>query len=207
MVDKLVALHTGEKQKLIDMGDGTFAEQVVAQPSFDLLTDGGDGPNRRLRVDVGQTGFFAGREFRTWKELNLTQGQVYVVKAVVPVDLILFSNVLQLATGEVKMFTSFGGTEGGTFSESLPVLPRNTMSERPSPFYTPLVTLTAGGTLTDETNIDLVWVKTADNSNFSGNVGGSLGEERGVGANTYHFKLTAIAAATGVWSAWWEERV
>lgn len=173
----------------------------------DLLTDDGDGPNRRLRVDVGQTGFFAGREFRTWKELSLTLGEVYVVKAVVPVNIILFSNVLNLITGEVKMHTSVGGTEGGSYSESLPVLPRNTMTERPSPVYTPVVTLTAGGTLADETNIDLVWVKTADNSNFAGNVGGSLGEERGVAANTYHFKLTAVTAATGVWSAWWEERV
>lgn len=173
----------------------------------DLLTDGGDGPNRRLRVDVAQTGFFGGREFRTWKELSLTLGQVYVVKAVVPVNVILFANVLQLVTGEVKMLTSFGGTEGGSFSETLPILGRNTMSERPTPFYTPVVTLTAGGTLTGETNIDLVWVKTADNSNFSGNVGGQLGEERGVAANTYHFKMTAVAASTGVWSAWWEERL
>lgn len=207
MTDKLFPLHTGEKRRLVDMGDSSHAEQVVAHPPFDLLTDGGDGPNRRLRVDVAQTGFFAGREFRTWKELSLTLGQTYVVKAVVPKDIILFSNVLQLLTGEVKMYTSFGGTEGGSYSETLPILPRNTMSERPTPFYTPEVILTAGGTLTGETNIDLVWVKTADNSNFSGNVGGSLGEERGVAANTYHFKLTAIAAATGVWSAWWEERV
>lgn len=207
MVDKLVALHTGEKQKLVDMGDGTHAEQVVSHPPFDLLTDGGDGPNRRLRVDVGQTGFFGGREFRTWKELNLTLGQVYVVKAVVPVDIILFSNIINLTSGEVKMYTSVGGTEGGSFSETLPILARNTMSERPTPIYTPVVTLTAGGTLTGETNIDLVWAKTADNSNFAANVGSGIGEERGVAANTYHFKMTAVIAATGVWSAWWEERL
>lgn len=173
----------------------------------DLLTDGGTGPNRRLRVDVAQTGFFAGREFRTFRELNLTLGETYVVRAVVPVNIILFANVLTLTSGEVKMYTSVGGTEGGTFSETLPILPRNTMSERPTPVYTPVVTLNAGGTLTGETNIDIVWVKAADNTNFAGNVGGQLGEERGVGANTYHFKLQAISAATGVWSAWWEERL
>lgn len=207
MADKLVALHTGEKHRLVDMGDASHAEQVVAHPPLNLLTDGGDGPNRRLRVDVGQTGFFAGREFRTFKELNLTLGQIYVVKAVVPKNIILFANVIQLVSGEIKMYTSSGGTEGGSYSETLPILARNTMSERPTPFYTPVVTLTAGGTLTGETNIDLVWVKTADNSNFAGNVGGGLGEERGVGANTYHFKMTAVSAATGVWSAVWEERV
>lgn len=207
MSDMLYPLHTGEKRRLVDMLDGSHAEQVVAHPPVDLLTDGGDGPNRRLRVDVAQTGFFAGREFRTWKELSLTLGQVYVVKAVVPNDIILFGNVLNLVTGEVKMYTSIGGTEGGSYSETLPILGRNNMSERPAPFYTPVVTLTAGGTLTGETNIDLVWVKTADNSNFSGNVGNGLGEERGVAANTYHFKITAVTAATGVWSAWWEERV
>ena len=172
----------------------------------DLLTDGGDGPSRRLRVDVAQTGFFAGREFRTFKEINLATSQAYYVKAVVPVNIILFANVISLTGGELKLYTSVGGTESGTFSETLPIFARNTMSERPTPVYTPQVVLTAGGIVTGETNLDLVWVKAADNTNFSGNVGGSTGDERGVAANTYHFRLLSVSASTGVWNVWWEER-
>lgn len=172
----------------------------------DLFTDGGTGPSRRLRVDVGQTGFFAGREFRTFKELSLSLSEVYVVKAVVPIDIILFGLELSLASGEVKLYTTVGGTEGGTFSETLPIFGRNNMSSRPTPFYTPQVVLTAGGTHTGGTNLDLVWVKVADVSNFAASIGAAPTDERGVAANTYYLRLNAVTAATGVLSARWEER-
>ena len=35
---------------------------------------------RRLRVDIGQTAFFVGKEGRTFKELNIPQGGRYVVE-------------------------------------------------------------------------------------------------------------------------------
>lgn len=60
MTDVVFEAPTGSFRRFVDMGDGTHAEQGIAHPPFDLLTDGGDGPNRRLRVDVGHTGFFAG---------------------------------------------------------------------------------------------------------------------------------------------------
>lgn len=172
----------------------------------DLLTDGGDGPNRRLRVDVGQTGFFAGREFRTFRELNLTDATL-VIKAVVPVDLILFGLEMTLTSGQIHIETVAAGTEGGTFSETLPIFPRNTMSERPTPVYTPLVQLTAGGTHTGGTLIDVLYNKTADNANFSASVGSSGGDERGIGAGTYYFRLVSTGASVGIFKARWEERI
>jgi len=42
--------------------------QPSAVPPMNILTDKGTGPNSRLRVDVGQTGFFAGRMFRNYIE-------------------------------------------------------------------------------------------------------------------------------------------
>lgn len=33
------------------MGDGTHAEQALAHPPLDLLTDQGSGDNRRLKVE------------------------------------------------------------------------------------------------------------------------------------------------------------
>lgn len=177
-------------------------------PSDELISGGGiEGTNPRIRVDVGEPSFFDGRQFRTFKELNIPLSTEYVIKAVVPGNVILYGLGLSLVSGEVKLSTLVGGTEGGTFSETLPIFPRNTMSERPTPFYTPTVELTAGGTHTGGTQLDFLWVKTADNSNFAASVGDNPGDERGVGAGTYYFRLLANIAATGVFRARWEERL
>lgn len=202
MTDKLYPLHTGEKRRLIDMEDGSHAEQVVAHPPQFLLSGT---TNKRVRVDVGEPSFFEGRQFRTFVELNIGLGATYVVKAVVPDDVILYGLELSLVSGEVKLSTVAGGTEGGTFTP-ITIFPRNTMSERPTPIYTPAVVLSAGGTHTGGTVLDLLWVKTADNSNFAASVGANAGDERGVGAGTYYFRLNAVVAATGVFKARWEER-
>jgi len=177
--------------------------------SEDLMTDGGTGPNRRFRVDVGQTGFFAGREFRTFKELNIAISSTYVIKAVVPINVILFGLAVQAEAGHLRLATVVGGTEGGTFSETLPIFGRNNMSERPTPFYTTQIALTAGGTHTGGTEIDVLRLKANNNTNQAFTVGAEGGDERGVAAATYYFRLqnlSATDAITGVFSARWEER-
>lgn len=177
----------------------------VALPDV-LLTAGASGPNQRVRVDVGQTSFFAGREFRTFKELNIAAAATYVIRAVVPYNIILFGLNLTLVDGEIKLTTAVGGTPGGTFAETLPIFPRNTMTEVPAPAPTPGVVLTAGGTHTGGTALDLVWLKSTDNASFGSSVGNQVSDERGIVANTYYLRLNAIAATTGVLSARWEER-
>lgn len=181
---------------------------IIATPPDVLISGGGiEGSNPRLRVDVGEPSFFSGRQFRTYKELNIPLSTEYVIKAVVPLDIILYGLELELISGEMKLETVVGGTEGGAFSETLPIFPRNTMSERPTPLYTPQTVLTAGGTHTGGTVLDLLWTKTADNAQFAGSVGQVPGDERGVGAGTYYFRLNAIIAATGTFKARWEERL
>lgn len=187
---------------LIDQGDGTHAEQMIAKPPANLLT-GTTKP--RLRVDVAQTGFFEGRDFRVFKEWQVATTATYVIKAVSPINVILFGLGITLDEGYARIETVVGGTEGGTFNETLTVFPRNTMSERPTPIYTPQVVLTAGGTHTGGTILDVLHVKAAGNSNFATSVGGSDGDERGIGAGTYYFRIT-LTAAIGVLKARWEER-
>lgn len=179
----------------------------------DLYTDGSYGPNRRLRVDVGQTGFFAGREFRTFKEFSepdteIANAATYVIKAVVPVDVILFGLECIIDNGHIKIETVLGGTEGGTFSETLPILPRNLMSERPTPLYTPLVVLTGGGTHTGGTVIDVIRLKVENSSGAASSVGAEQGDERGIAAGTYYFRLSNIGTGVveGTFKARWEER-
>lgn len=161
---------------------------------------------RRLRVDPAQTSFFEGREFRTFKEWNSSTTGTYVVKVVVPINIILFDLAISIDSGEVRVETLVGGTEGGTFSEILPVIPANTMTSRPTPLYAPQVVLTAGGTHTGGAVLDVLRAKTADNSNFASSVGARPSDERGVAANTYYFRIT-LSSVTGTFKARWEERL
>ena len=61
-----------------------------------LLTDRA-GASQRLRVDPGQTGFFAGRMFRSYTEQVLpAAGSPVSFRFTSPVDFILWSQVLTL---------------------------------------------------------------------------------------------------------------
>lgn len=201
--DYLAKIWGGPFRKETAMGDGSHAQTVIAHPPFELLTDGG-GPNQRIRVDVAQTGFFAGREFRTFKEWTTATTATYVIKAVVPLDIILFELNVQPDEGAVRVETLVGGVEGGTFDESLPAFSTNTMTEKPQPPYVNQVALTAGGTLTGGTLLDPLRAKTSGNSNFASSVGATAAE-RGVGPGTYYFRIT-LTGFIGTFKARWEER-
>lgn len=206
MSDYLRRIFGGPTRKEIDMGDGSFAERHLAQPPSKLLTDnGGDGPNARLRVDVAQTGFFSGREFRTFKEWQVAATETYVIKAVVPVNTILFEFGISLTAGEARIETLVGGTEGGSFSEILPIFATNTMTEKPQPPYVNQNVLSAGGTLTGGVLLDPLLAKTSGNANFAASVGAEAGAERGVAPGTYYWRLT-LTGVIGVLKSRWEER-
>lgn len=191
-------------------GSGPYfldADGVPSQgfPSKLFTDNDGAGPNSRLRVDIAQTGFFAGREFRTFKEFAVAETSIYVVKIVVPVNTILHEFVVQAEAGALRLETVVAGVEGGVFAEVLPAISTNTMTEKPQPPYVAGVVMTAGGALTDGTVIDVSRLKTADVSNFAATTGGEGGDERGVVAGTYYWRFT-LAAFVGVIKARWEER-
>lgn len=185
-----------------------LSSNAISNPSSDLLTDGGYGPNRRLRVDIGQTGFFAGKEFRTFREFSIAAGQALTLKFVVPINVILEQQGIELDSGSLRITNSVGGTPGGTFSETLPVLGKNNMSERPTPLYTPQVVVTAGGTITGATALDVHRVVAATATAQQSTVGNIVGDERGIAANTYHvtYENFGSGAATGTLWFIWEER-
>lgn len=170
----------------------------------------------RLRVDVGQTGFFEGREFRTFKELNVAGSATYVVQAVVPINIILFAFETNLDSGWLRLGTYVGGTPGGVFAETLPVFGKNNMTpgtehrkNYSGAIYTPQVVITAGGTHTGGTELDVTRVKTSGISNQATSVGSVPDDERGVAANTYYFRflnLSGSDAITGTVKIRWEER-
>lgn len=167
------------------------------------------GRESRLQVDVAQTSFFTGHEFRTFYEFSIAAAASFVIKAVVPVNTILHSLSLSVDAGGIRLSTALGGTEGGTFGTTLPVIPKNRMTEVPAPVYVPQTTITGGGTITGHTVIDVVrLVAATGQSSTVAIVGGGEDDERGVAPGTYYWILENISnqTATGTFHANAEER-
>jgi hypothetical protein len=157
----------------------------------------------RIQVDVGQTGFFQGREFRTFHEFSIASGQTKIIKAVASVDTIVQRFEVDLWTAEMRVELITGGTEGGTFSTALPILPCNGLNQS----YTSQVTMNTGGTHTGGTVQDMFQLY-AVHGNKGSAVDGTAENLLGFPAGTFYVKLTNInsIAATGVFKARWEER-
>ena len=205
MADRLIKGPFEEDMRLVDMGDGTFAERVEAHPPVKLMTDD-NGEYSRLRVDVGQTGFFAGREARTYYEFSIASGATQVIKVVAPTDTIVQSFSVETFLAEIRTELVVGGTEGGTFNTALPIFKTNTMSTASS--YTPQVTMNRGGTHTGGNVVDLLISISGANKNKSVSARANEDQPQGFAAGTFYIRLTNTdgATASGIFRARWEER-
>ena len=180
----------------------------------DVWTSSSEG-FRRLRVDAGQTGFYEGREFRTFFEFNIPSGNVQVFKFVAPIDFMLFEQTLTVDAGSIRFQALTGATEVATFNTALPVIGKNRMAQRKQPYYTPVITITThaapvalnsgitGGTVVENTRI-----VAANATAQQQTVSGGAQSERGLPVGTYYLRLHnfGTGAATGVYSLFWEER-
>jgi hypothetical protein len=193
------------RKMLVDRGDGTHAERVEAYPPAKLMSDN-DGTYSRLRVENGQTGFFAGREFRALYEFSIASGATKVIKVVAPVDTIVQMFMAEIELAELRVELRVGGTEGGTFNTAVPIFKTNTMSTASN--YTGQVTMNVGGTHTGGTLVDLILLKSGTNQNKAVQQTASDELPNGFSAGTFYIKLinTDGATAAGIFRARWEER-
>lgn len=190
-----------------------LSSTTTANPARDLMTDGGFGPNRRLRVDSGQTGFFAGRFFRSYITAVIpVAGPTLQFRFTSPIDFILWSQVMQLTQGALELRVYTGATTSGVWVPA-PVIGVNRMSERPLPLYSPMVTIETGGDFTGGTEVDLLRVRTSA-QNVSASNAADRSSERGLPAGVYHGRFSTLAggltvndAAQLLYSLLWEERV
>ena len=193
------------RKLLVDRQDGTFAERIEAYPPKVLMTDA-DGVYARMRVDVGQTGFFAGREARTFYEFSIASGASQVIKVVAPINTVVQTLSVELLLAEIRFELLIGGTEGGTFATPLPIIKTNTMTTASD--YVPQVTMNVGGTHTGGTLVDLLTLHSGDNKNKA--IASTAAENlpQGFAAGTFYIKLTNTdgATASGIFRARWEER-
>ena len=186
---------------LIDRGDGTHAERVEAYPPAKLMTDS-DGNYSRLRVDVGQTNFWSGKQFRTFQKLELASAASATIRATVGVNIVLYETSFTTENSSIEVQLRAGGTATGPWT-AMPVIRKNTITT--APVIVSQVTMDYDGSHTGGTTIDLLRV-TAGNKQSS--VGGT-DSERGVAPGTYYYVITNTGnqTATVVFSGFWEERV
>ncbi len=151
--------------------------------------------NARLKVDVAQTGFWEGREFRLEREI----AGPTVIKFVSPINFILQLQAFASHDGEATLavYSENQGSEDGTFTSITPI-PNNGMSTTPS--YAPQISLSIGGTFAPSDNDpnfarEFVRVVSASATAQQSTVGGSGIKERGLGANTYYLVFTGVKSS------------
>ena len=186
---------------LVDRGDGTHAERVEAYPPAKLMTDS-DGDYSRLRVDVGQTNFWSGKQFRTFQKLELASAASATIRATVGVNIVLYETSFTTENSSIEVQLRAGGTATGPWT-AMPVIRKNTMTT--APVVVSQVTMDYDGSHTGGTTIDLLRVVAG---NKQSSVGGT-DSERGVAPGTYYYVITNTGnqTATVVFSGFWEERV
>lgn len=193
------------KKLLVDMQDGTHAERIEAYPPKVLMTDG-NGSYARLRVDVGQTGFFAGREFRVIEELSIASGATQVLKIVSPIDSILYAFGVELTLSQLRVELVAGGTESGAFSSAITPLKTNQMTTASD--YVHQVTFATGGSHTGGTVIDAFDIVSGSNVNKAIVQQVDESQPLGFNAGTYYIRMrnTDGATANGFLKLRYEER-
>lgn len=206
----LVGLSGGSSPSISINGNDT------ATPPSDLLTDGGFGPARRIRVDNGQTGFFARRmwslnyEFSTVNPIAATP---LVFQFVIPVNFVIHAHFLSLDQGgaTLRTYSADQGVAGGTFSTIYAPSSENTMTEQEA--YAFQATIASGGTFTPNANerpITPLRVRTAGATAQQSSVGQGAVSEKGRMPGTYYAviaRMTGVSGdCTGVYNIVIEER-
>jgi len=194
--------------RLFEAWRGKFGRAFVTFDSSDPLITSAVKP--RIRVDVAETSFFEGREFRSFFELNIAAGQTQVLKFVANRNFILHEQSLAIESGSIRVVAVAGdGTPGGSFNVSLPVIGKNRMTERPTPYYVSDTLISTGGTHTGGTEVEVIRVTAANATAQQTTVGAIAADDRGLPAGTYYIRFQNIGsgAVVGVYNLFWEERV
>lgn len=190
-------------------------DQISPEKTVDLPADCWTSKNpktRRLQVDVAETGFEEGREFRINYPLSIATTNRVVLKFSSPVDFRIQLQTLSSDTAGIlfKAYRQEQGVESGVFGTNVPVYDVN--FEANTPPYTRQVTVTTGGDFTPnggEEAVETIRLRVANASGQATTVGGDVGRQRGIGAGDYYLVFTNLVAtgtATGVYSLEFEER-
>ena len=161
---------------------------------------------RRIRVDTGQTSFFLGKQFRSYRDFTLSAAEVRYFRFTSLTDFVLFDQTLSVSGGSVRLSVWTGATASGTWTP-IPVIGKNRMSSIPQPPYVTGVTFETGGTFTGGTEVEAIRLVSATATAQQSTVGASAGDERGLPASVFYIKIEATnSTPTVLYSLFWEER-
>jgi hypothetical protein len=179
--------------------DGQMAQGLPVK----MFTDS-NGDYARLRVDPGQTGFFAGREFMTFHEYAIPTGSSIAIRAVAEVNVILQKFLVDSWAGDIRLELSSGSTVTSPFVNQLPIM-RSNMMTTADLSYVSQVDMDNGGTVIGGTLLD-VFQFTSGNKGTAVETGAD--DPIGFPAGTYYVVISNIGnqTASGVFKARWEER-
>jgi hypothetical protein len=203
MADKLVRDENdaGVVRRDVDMGDGTFAEQLIAASA------------------LGNPGFFRGREFRTFYEFSTTGGTQIpannrvLFRTVLGSNMLLESLELSIDDGQVRVTSHAGGTPTGAFVTTLPIIPANTMVGAPTYTSLTVISATAAGlaaavAITGSSLRDVVRVKTPAGGGASNSENSAVDSVRGLPAGATFYILVenlGAGAVEGTMRLRWQE--
>lgn len=158
----------------------------------------------RAQVSELNTGFFDGRQFRMFVDLNIPKGGTVWVRHTIGANFILYDQRLSMLSGEVRW-----SALAATSSSPGPWTPatfrrRNQMTSQPQPLYistSTMETSSAPDAATGGIEVDVM--RASGSANIIQNAG-----PRGLAPGVYHAKITNVGkeAAVGVYDWWWEER-
>lgn len=180
----------------------------------------------RFQVDVGNTGFFDGREFRYFREFDVPVNTSHWIKVVVPADgIILRTQSITLGSGQLRFRAWRNLTIDATFvAPGTPAdahtndaaLTSGLFAQNGLPTAPPYVGLTqitqsgAEVSVSGGTCSEVKRVRTSGATAQQISVGISTADERGIPAGTYYLELQALGTggnAIGTYDLKYEERI
>lgn len=164
--------------------------------------------SRRVNTDSELASFYAGTQFRSFREITLAAGASLVLKMTRPVDVIIRGFRMHVSDGEMRCDIYRDAVPGGSWVSDQPVIPKCEFADRPPPIYTSQCTFASGGTFTGGTLYDVMRVKTAGASGQAATVGDENDNQLGIPANSvgiYLFSNPGNASASCIWDIWFEE--
>lgn len=148
----------------------------------------------RHPVDVGQTGFFEGREFRISCEFDIASGETQVIKFSCTSNFILWEQRIEVDEGFLIYKPTLNPSSATGFVTEIPQYGKNRMSTAPA--VTNTVTVTTGGTITGGTVAETARIKVANATGQQASIGGAVYSERGLPAGDYYLTMKAEGANT-----------
>lgn len=166
-----------------------------------------DNTRNNLLSDIlnkNPTSFLEGRDFRAFKELDISNGETLCLEIVVPVNIYLNRVVLDIDGGHARYSSLAGATSTGASAPLPTVFPTNQRSD--AGVYTRGLMPSIVDGVTGGIELDVARVKTGQSNQRASVLEDAVGK-RGYPAGTYHLIIENIGTGdvTGVFYAHWAE--